>query len=370
MILTVVAALAWAYLIIWHGKFWQAGPILPASRPAAAPAVAIVVPARDEAETIDDCLRSLLAQDYPGPLSVILVDDGSTDGTGTIARAIADPRLCVLTGQKRPAGWSGKLWAVAQGVDAIQDGATHVLLTDADIIHDAPHLASLMAKAMQNDLDLVSEMVELRCRTWPERALVPAFVYFFQLLYPFAWANDPLRGNAAAAGGTILLHRRALARIGGIEAVRGALIDDVALATAVKRGGRIWLGHSRFARSLRPYPNAGEVWRMIARTAYVQLHHSPLLLVGTVLGLALVFLVPPLWTLFGHGWGRALAGGTWVALAASYLPTLRRFGLSPLWAPFLPLVACFYMAATIGSAVDHHAGRGVRWKGRAYSGAG
>lgn len=367
--LTAVSALIWVYLLLFHGRFWQAGPILSARQPSSRPSVAIVVPARDEAATIDGVLRSLLAQDYAGPFHVILVDDNSNDGTGDIARAIADSRLTVVTGAPRPAGWSGKLWAVSQGIQRIGD-ATMVLLTDADIVHQPQHLASLVARAERGDLDLVSEMVELACESWAERALVPAFVFFFQLLYPFDWVNDPLRPTAAAAGGTILIRTRALQRIGGVEVVRGALIDDVALASAVKRGGPIWLGHSALARSVRPYPGLADIWRMVARTAYVQLRYSPLILCGTLLGMVVTWLIPPGAALFGVGWVSALGFVTWAALAASYLPTLGRFRRSPLWAPFLPLVALFYTAATVGSAVNHYLGRGVAWKGRAYRGAG
>ncbi len=409
--LAVATALAWAYLLLWHGRFWSAGPVLatPAAFPAApCPAVDVVIPARDEAEGIGGALRSLLAQDYQGPLRLIVVDDGSTDGTGAVARALAPPHhpllragfgaalqephaptsalaapglpgccaprndggdgpevsLTVLDGQPRPPGWSGKLWAVSQGVAHSTAGT--VLLTDADIVHDPAHLRTLVAKAERDGLDLVSEMVELRCQSLAERALVPAFVFFFQLLYPFERVNDPMRGIAAAAGGTMLLRRRALDRIGGIAAVRGALIDDVALAAAVKRGGRIWLGHSALARSLRPYPGAADIWRMVARTAYVQLRHSPLVLAGTVLGLALVWLVPPGLALFGHGWARGLGGVAWAGSMLSFVPTLRRFRQSPAWALALPGIACFYMAATLGSAWDHYRGRGVVWKRRAY----
>ncbi len=326
------------------------------------------MPARDEADSIAACLRSLLAQDYAGPLRVILVDDRSSDGTGAIARAVADPRLHVLDGEPRPPGWSGKLWAVAQGVRA--SAAPLLFLCDADIVHDPAHVATLVAKLEADRLDLVSEMVALNCASAAERALVPAFVFFFQLLYPFARVNDPARRTAAAAGGTVMIRRTALARIGGIEAVRGALIDDVALATAVKRGGAVWLGHSRLARSIRPYPAPADVWRMVARTAYVQLRFSPLLLAGTVAGLALVWLLPPVVALFGSGMVRWVAAATWAASAASYLPTLRRFGQSPFWALALPAIASFYMAATVGSALDHHRGRGVVWKRRAYGEAG
>ncbi len=366
--LAAVALLAWAYLLTLHGRFWQAGPSLAPARPVSPPDLDIVIPARDEAEGIGDALRSLLAQDYAGRLRIILVDDGSTDGTGAIARSLDDPRLVVLDGKPRPPGWSGKLWAVSQGV--AHTAAELVLLADADIVHEPAHASTLVAKAERDGLDLVSEMVELRCATLAERALVPAFVFFFQLLYPFAWVNDPMRATAAAAGGTVLLRRRALDRIGGIEAVRGALIDDVALAAAVKCSGRIWLGHSRLARSVRPYPGAGDIWRMVARTAYVQLRFSPVILLGTVLGLALVWLAPPLLALFAHGAARVMGALAWAGSAASFLPTLRRFRQSPLWALALPAIACFYLAATVGSAVDHHRGRGVVWKRRAYQGTG
>jgi hopene-associated glycosyltransferase HpnB len=370
--MTTLAALAfaiWLYLILLHGRFWQAGPVLPVRTALAGPPVAIVVPARDEAPVIAETLRALLAQDYAGPFRVILVDDESSDGTGAVARALNDSRLTVLTGVPRPAGWSGKLWSVSQGMHIAGD-AEFVLLTDADIVHAPSHLSTLVAQAQHHDLDMVSEMVALACDSPAERALVPAFVFFFQLLYPFAWVNAPRRRTAAAAGGTILIRRRALVRIGGIEAVRGALIDDVALAAAVKQGGRIWLGHATQARSVRPYPHAGDIWRMVARTAYVQLRFSPLLLLGTVAAMVLTWLVPPAAALFAAGAARWFGASAWLLLAASYMPTLRRFGRSPAWAPALPLIAAFYTAATIASAVNYHRGRGVSWKGRAYQGAG
>lgn len=362
-----IALLTWVYLLLGHGRFWSAGPVLAPRGLKAAPALDVVVPARDEAEGVAAALRSLLAQDYPGTLRVFLIDDGSTDGTGAIARGIADPRLVVIDGAARPAGWSGKLWAVSQGVAG--GAAPLVLLTDADIVHAPLHLATLAAKLEADGLDMVSEMVELRCASLAERALVPAFVFFFQLLYPFARVNDPRSRTAAAAGGTILLRRAALERIGGIGALRGALIDDVALAAAIKPGGPIYLGHSRLARSVRPYPGAADIWRMVARTAYVQLRFSPWLLVGTVLGLALVWLAPPALALFGHGAARWMGAMAWAGSALCYVPTLRRFRQSPLWALGLPGIAVFYLAATIGSAVDHHRGRGVVWKRRAYQGA-
>ena len=369
--MTVVAALAllaWAYLLLAHGRFWQAGPMLVPAQPAASPPVDVVIPARDEAAGIEATLRSLLRQDYAGPLRIILVDDRSTDGTGALARALAraadDDRLQVIDGAERPPGWSGKLWAVQQGV--ARSTAPLVLLTDADIVHDPAHVATLVAKAERDRLDLVSEMVALRALSWAERALVPAFVFFFQLLYPFAAVNDPRRRIAAAAGGTMLVRRTALDRIGGIASLRGALIDDVTLARRVKAGGPIYLGHSGLARSLRPYPHAADIWRMVARTAYVQLRFSPLILLGTVAGLVLIWLMPPALALAGHGPARAMAALAWAGSALSFLPTLRRFGQSPLWALALPAIATFYLLATIGSAIDHHRGRGVVWKGRAY----
>lgn len=366
--LAVLSLVIWLWLLLAHGRFWQGGPILSATNPArpvpVPVAVAVVVPARDEADSIAESLKSLLAQDYKGDLRIVLVDDGSTDGTGDIARGLDDPRLSVITGQPRPAGWSGKLWAVSQGVAATTEPL--VLLTDADIVHDPAHIATLVAKA-ETGLDMVSEMVELRCSSWAERALVPAFVYFFQMLYPFAKVNDPAYINeAAAAGGTVLIRRTALERIGGIDAIKGALIDDVTLASKVKQVGRIWLGHSTLARSIRPYPQAADVWRMIARTAYVQLRYSPAILAGTIVGLALIWLVPPATALLGHHNARIAGVLAWIMAAGSYLPTLKRFRQSYYWAPFLPLIAVFYMGATIGSALHHHFGRGVAWKGRAY----
>jgi hopene-associated glycosyltransferase HpnB len=367
--LAVLALLIWIYLLFAHGRFWQSGPVLPVGYPLTTPSVAIVVPARDEAPIIEASLRSLLAQDYAGPFHVILIDDSSTDGTRDIARAIGDPRLTVITSGSRPAGWSGKLWAVSWGV-AEAGTADLVFFTDADIVHETAHVSALVSKIERYNLDLVSEMVKLRCETRAERALVPAFLFFFQLLYPFARVNDGLKSTAAAAGGTIMIRRRALRRIGGIESVRGALIDDVALAAAVKTGGPIWLGHSDLARSVRPYPAMADIWRMIARTAFVQLRYSALLLAVTTLGMALTWLLPPVLALFGHGTARWCGLVAWLMMSASYLPTLRRFARSPLWVLLLPLIAAFYMAATIGSAANHYSGRGVAWKGRAYQGSG
>jgi hopene-associated glycosyltransferase HpnB len=364
-VLAIAALLAWIYLVTLHGRFWQAGPVLPKAVPRFFPSVSIVVPARDEADGIAASIGSLLAQDYPGVFEVVLVDDNSTDATAALARSLARDlpnagRLRVIDGAPRPPGWAGKLWAVHQGVD--HSTGELVLLTDADIVHDPAHLSSLVAHLQAHALDMTSEMVALRCESLAERALIPAFVYFFALLYPFAWVNDGLRKTAAAAGGTVLIRRAALGRVGGIASISGALIDDVALATRVKRGGRIWLGHSALAKSVRPYPGAADVWRMIARSAYVQLKLSPWMLAGSLAGLFVLFLVPPLAT-FG---GSVVGAAAWALMAASFWPSLKRFGLNPLWSLALPLMALFYMAATFGSALDHHRGRGVVWKSRAY----
>lgn len=334
-----------------------------------------MVPARDEAEVVARSVGSLLAQNYDGPFRVVLVDDGSSDGTAEIAAAQAGAaaRLTVLAGSPRPEGWAGKLWAVDQGVRA--SDSDWLLLTDADIAHDPAHLAALLAKAESGGAEMVSEMVALNCESFAERALVPAFVYFFAMLYPFRWVNDPARRTAAAAGGTVLIRRSALERIGGIAAIRTALIDDVTLARAVKpgavrAGSGIWIGHSRLACSIRPYPHFADIWRMVARSAYVQLKRSPWLLAGALAGMAWLYLLPPAAALFAAGAARWLGLAAWLVMAATFLPTLRRFRLCPLWGLALPAIAAFYMAATFGSALDHHRGRGVVWKSRAYPGAG
>lgn len=358
----MLAMLAWLYLTALHGRFWQSGPMLRPATPSSWPAVAIVVPARDEAETIAASIGSLLAQDYAGPFRVVLIDDGSADATSAIARALpGSASLRVIGGATRPPGWAGKLWAVHQGVS--QTDEELILLTDADIVHDPAHLSSMVAKLLDSRVDMVSEMVQLRCETLFERMLIPAFVYFFQLLYPFAWVNNGQRATAAAAGGSVLLRRRALDRIGGIASMSSALIDDVTLATRVKRGGRIWLGHSTLARSIRRYPEPRDIWRMIARSAYTQLKLSPMLLIASTFGMALLFIVPPV----SAAMGVSMGGFAWTIMAVTFWPTLRRMKQSPFWAPFLPFIAVFYMAATIGSAWAHHFGGGVVWKSRAYS---
>jgi len=360
--IAILSLCIWLYLCFAHGRFWSSEPQLAPAVPVQCPDVDIVVPARDEAHTIGPVIASLLAQDYAGKLRVILVDDNSTDGTAQCAGSGLN--LQVIHGRPKPAAWSGKLWALSQGVAV---GRAPVLLfTDADIVHDPRHLSALVARLQEPRVDLVSEMVRLNCTSLAERALVPAFVYFFQMLYPFAKVNDPRSSTAAAAGGTILIRRAALERIGGIEAIKGSLIDDVALAKAVKPTGAIYLGHSGLAVSIRPYPGFADIWRMISRTAFTQLRHSAALLALTVLGLALVWLVPALGVLFGHRWERACGLAAFALAAISYVPTLDRYARSRLWALALPLIALFYLAATVGSALDHWRGAGARWKNRDY----
>jgi hopene-associated glycosyltransferase HpnB len=361
----------WLYLFFAHGKFWLSVPeLLPAS-PSETPDVDIIVPARDEAETIGPVIASLLDQQYAGKFQVILVDDDSSDGTAEVARAAAargNGALRVISGPRKPPRWSGKLWAVSQGVACSE--AAVLLLADADIVHDPRHLATLVARLNAPRVDMVSEMVRLNCSSGAEKWLVPAFVYFFQMLYPFARVNDPNSTVAAAAGGTVLIRREALERIGGIESIKGALIDDVTLAKAVKRGGSIYLGHSGLAVSVRRYPRVSDLWHMITRTAFTQLRYSVPLLALTLIGLALVWWVPLGAALIGEGWQRAGGLAAFALGSLSFVPTLRRYRLNPVMSLALPLIALFYMAATLGSAYNYWRGSGARWKNRDYGGPG
>lgn len=354
----------WVYLFAGHGQFWRSRPQLLSDTPGEFPDIDIIVPARDESETIGAAIGSLLAQDYAGKFRVILVDDNSTDDTAALAGAAQN--LQVIQLHTKPAGWSGKLWALSQGVAASR--APVLLFTDADVVHDPRHLSSLVSQLLKGRLDLVSEMVHLNCISLAERALVPAFVYFFQMLYPFANVNNPRSRVAAAAGGTALIRREALERIGGVEAIRDSLIDDVALAKAVKRAGPIFLAHSNLAASVRRYPGFIDIWRMISRTAFTQLRYSAWLLGLTVAGLTLVWLVPPWELAFGSGWNRIFGLAACALAASSYVPTLARYERNKAWVLALPLIALFYMAATVGSAMNYWRGRGANWKNRAYQG--
>jgi len=360
--LALLSLFIWLYLFFLHSHFWESGPEAAPATPAEFPDVDIIVPARDEVETIAAVIASLLCQDYAGKFRVTLVDDNSTDGTATSVGTT--PNLNVICGRSKPAHWSGKLWALNQGIQA--SSAPILLFADADVVHDPRHLSSLIARLQHPRVELVSEMVRLNCTSPAERGLIPAFVYFFQMLYPFVKVNDPNSGVAAAAGGTVLLRRETLLRIGGIEALKSALIDDIALAKAVKALGPIYLAHSGLATSIRRYPTFGDIWRMISRTAFTQLRHSVLLLALTMIGLAVIFLVPAWEVLFDHGWPFALGCAAFLLTMISYMPTLGRYGQSRALALAMPLIALFFMAATIGSAVNYWFGTGATWKNRSY----
>jgi hopene-associated glycosyltransferase HpnB len=337
------------------------------------PAVAAVIPARDEADVVAESLGSLLRQDYRGPFTIVVVDDQSRDATADAARACAARhgaahRLTVLPGRKLPAGWSGKIFAVKQGIEHVEsrakDPPAYLLLTDADIFFAPDALTTLVARAQARNLVLTSLMAKLRCESWAERAFIPAFIFFFQMLYPFAWVNRRQSATAAAAGGCMLVRRDALVAIGGIEKIRGALIDDCTLGRALKAVGPIWLCLTERAHSLRAYPRVSDVRRMVTRSAYDQLRYSPALLVGTISGLALTFLAPPLLAVLGSGVAQALGLAAWALMAIAFQPILRFYAVSPLWGVALPAIAAFYLAFTLDSAYQHLRGRGGLWKGR------
>ena len=360
----------WVYLLAARGRFWRitsatTDPKLACPSP---PNVAVVVPARNEADVVGRSIQSLLEQDYVGRLHIFVVDDHSSDETVSVvhkAAAHKDDRLTVISARPLPADWTGKMWALAQGVaQAAEFNPAYFLFTDADIVHAPDSITSLVARAQNGQLDLVSMMVLLRCSSLAERALVPAFVFFFFMLYPPDWVSNPERGTAAAAGGDILVRTEALARIGGIAAIRNELIDDCALARKIKQNGRVWLGLTRKTCSIRGYGTFGSVGHMISRTAFYQLRHSVWLLIATILGLAITYLVPAIVTFFGR-WATLWGGAAWLLMSTAFWPTLRFYSRSLFWAPLLPLVALFYMGATIHSAVRYWLGRGGEWKGRA-----
>ncbi|SDF80912.1 hopene-associated glycosyltransferase HpnB [Limimonas halophila] len=378
--LVAVAALAWAVLLLDRGGFWRLREWLP--EPAERrtwPGVAVLIPARNEGATIAATVESVLGQAYAGELHAIVVDDQSDDGTAAQARlgaerAGAAGRLAVIGGTTPPPGWTGKLWALEQGWGALDETGwrpDYLWLTDADITHVHDTLARLVTKADADRRDLVSLMVRLSADGPWAKLAIPAFIFFFRKLYPFAWANDPKARTAAAAGGCVLLRRRVLAAAGGFDAIHDALIDDCALARAIKRAGsgRIWLGMADRSHSLRPYTALGEVWHMVARTAYAQLRNNPLLLAGTVTGMLTLYVAPPLaaltWPWHANPAAGALGLAAWLASAVAFAPTLRHDGRSPALAPLLPVAAAAYTLMTLDSARRYHLGRGGLWKGRA-----
>ncbi|MGD0869407.1 MAG: glycosyltransferase [Bryobacteraceae bacterium] len=373
--LAAAATLAlWLYLIFFRGAFWReflnrnAPPEGPLSHPPRGlPRIAAVIPARNEAPTVVRAVRSLAAQHYRGVFHMIVVDDDSTDDTAAAARAAATPDvLTVVHAAPLPAGWTGKLWALSEGIrHSARFHPDYLLLTDADIVHSAGSLDDLAARANAGPYDLVSFMATLQCRSPAERALVPAFVFFFFLLYPPAWIRNPRRSTAGAAGGCMLVRQAALGKIGGIEPIRGSLIDDCALASAIKRsGGRIWLGLNPATISIRSYGTFGEIGRMISRTAFTQLRHSPLLLFATITGLTVAYLLPPVIAVAAPQPAAGMAATAWLAMAVAYYPALRFYNRGWFAAPLLPLAALFYLAATIHSAISYWLGSGGRWKGR------
>ncbi|AGS67899.1 hypothetical protein B446_05365 [Streptomyces collinus Tu 365] len=376
--ITVVSLAAWGWLLLCQGFFWRTDVRLPGRRdPDPWPSVCVVVPARDEAAVLPASLPSLLAQDYPGRAEIFLVDDGSTDGTGALARELSRRHgglpLTVGSPGEPPAGWTGKLWAVRHGIGlARARDPEYLLLTDADIAHAPDSLRELVAAARTGGFDVVSQMARLRVQSLWERLVVPAFVYFFAQLYPFRWIGRRGSRTAAAAGGCVLLRAETAGRARIPDAIRHAVIDDVALARAVKAvGGHVWLGLADRVDSVRPYPRLGDLWRMVSRSAYAQLRHNPLLLLGTVAGLALVYLVPPAAVVAGAASGSAAVAVTgaaaWAVMAGTYAPMLRYYRQPPWLAPLLPFTAFLYLLMTVDSAVQHYRGRGAAWKGRTYA---
>lgn len=376
LLLACLALVVWAYLVAARGGFWRARERdefwPPSADPSLWPEVVAIVPARDEAQSIAACVTSLLRQNYPGPFSIVLVDDQSSDGTAEIAGAAAracaaEDRLAVVTGAARPPGWSGKVWAMSQGLAEVGKRPIpprRLLFCDADIAF-APEVLTALVRRAEADKDaLVSLMAKLRCESFAERALIPAFAFFFQMLYPFAWVNDPRARTAAAAGGCMLADRQALLRAGGFEAMRDALIDDCALAALMKRQGRITLALTRGVVSLRPYPRFGDIAAMVARSAYAELDYSFLKLIGVVAGLALTFLAAPIAALFASGAAALIGLVAWIMMALAFQPMLRFYGRATVWGLALPLIAAAYLAFTLKSAYLYWRGRGGQWKGR------
>lgn len=369
----LVSVLIWGYLLLARGQFWRIhdklAPQYGENTPA--PDVAIVIPARNEADVIAPAVSSLLRHATSNSVHIFLVDDGSIDGTAEVAREAAhkigkSELLTVIEGKLLPAGWSGKLWALEQGIsEARQLAPQYLLFTDADVVHAPDSLSRLVRIAETRKYDLVSFMVKLHCETFAEKLLIPAFVFFFFKLYPPKWIGDSRHSTAAAAGGCILIRPEALDRAGGIHAVRSEIIDDCALARRVKQsGGTMWLGLTASTYSARPYRSFAEIGTMISRTAFNQLRHSSVILAGASLGLVLTYLAPIV-LLFSRN-RFAVVPGLLACLLMSfaYLPMVRFYRLNGIWAATLPLTALFYMGATLHSAIRYWSGTGGRWKGR------
>jgi hopene-associated glycosyltransferase HpnB len=376
LVLMSVACAAWAYLLAGRGGFWRAAqrddaPAAQSEGRTRWPSVAAVKPARDEADVIGASVESLLAQDYRGAFCVIVVDDHSSDGTAGVCRlaaARAAPgRVTVVAAPHLPDGWSGKLWALEHGIrhaESLPDAPAYLLLTDADIRHAPDTVSALVARADREELVLNSLMAKLHCASLAERVSIPAFVFFFQMLYPFAWVNRRRRATAAAAGGCMLVRRQALRQAGGIDAIRGELIDDCAMARLLKRHGAIRIALTDRVHSMRSYRSLGDIRRMVVRCAFTQLKLSVPALVCTTAALLVVFVAPPIVAIVGTGTARGLAALAWGCMAVAFQPTLRRYRLSPAWGIALPAIAAGYCWLTVDSALQHLRGRGGEWKGR------
>jgi len=389
-VLGIITLGIWLHLFFGRGWFWRVGKLdadrEPLETPGEWPQVMAVVPARNEEETIGRAVAGLVKQNYPGAFFVVVVDDHSEDATAGIAQQVADEsgvgeRVRIVSASALAEGWTGKLWALNEGVfnggvtmsgasgtevpAATPEVPTYYWFTDADVEHAPDTLRRLVVRAERDKLELASLMVLLQAKTLPERALIPAFLYFFLMLYPPKWIADEELGTAGAAGGCILLRREALARIGGLQAIRGEVIDDCALAKAVKlSGGKVWMGLTRKSTSLRAYGTFGEIRDLIARTAFTQLRYSALLLTGTLAAMFLTYFAPMI-LLFAHdSTSRTLGFVAWLFMTLSFLPTVRFYRLSIVWTPLLPLTAVFYTYATWVSAMRYWMGKGGHWKGR------
>ncbi len=386
LIISIISLIIWTYLITLRGKFWLCDQRIDNEKnsPVAFPSVCAIIPARNEAEVLPVSLKSLLTQDYKGEFSLVLIDDQSTDNTREVAEKIAQEsanshKLNIISGQPLPKGWTGKLWAVKQGIEYAQKNINpdYFLLTDADIEHPSDNLGLLVGKSQNSNLALVSLMVLLRCQGFWEKLLIPSFIFFFQKLYPFPLVNNPDSKIAAAAGGCILIQREILEAVGGIDVVKDALIDDCSLGIAIKgylqtyqKDRSIWLGLTQSTFSLRSYSSLGEIWQMVARTAFTQLNYSPLLLLGTIVAMSLTYLTAPvaiLWGLITANYPLLIIGLlTQCLMSIAYIPTLKLYKLSPLWSLSLPLIGFLYTLMTIDSALQHWRGKGGNWKGRVY----
>ena len=381
-ILSITTLGSWLYLWLFRSLFWLANQRLenlPADIPATIsfPSVIALIPARNEEDVIARCIGSLLNQDYQGELSIILIDDESNDRTVEVAQAAAAQfeggnKVQIISGKQLPSGWAGKVWALQQGMNrAVRTQAKYYFLSDADVYHDTSNLTRLVSKAEKDELDLVSLMVKLQCRSSWDWLLIPAFIFFFQKLFPFNRVNDPSSRVAAAAGGSMLVRKTAMDRIGQYTSIKSAIIDDCTLARKLKENGPIWLGLSTSTRSIRAYDNLTEIWHMVTRSAYTQLHHSLVFLLGAIIGMTVVYVAPPMVMCFAFlhdlTFPLLFSGCAWGIMIYTYHPTLKLYDVKPFYGLLLPVTALIYLLMTIDSARLFYLNKGGRWKGRVYS---